>query len=29
VGAIIGGLSGTIVGALLPSHKTVYRASPH
>jgi hypothetical protein len=29
VGAIIGGLGGTIVGALLPSHKTVYRASPH
>jgi hypothetical protein len=29
VGAIIGGLSGAIVGVLLPSHKTIYRLSPH
>ena len=29
IGAVIGGASGAIVGALLPSHKTIYRASAH
>jgi hypothetical protein len=27
--AVIGGLAGTAVGALLPTHDTVYQASPH
>lgn len=29
VGAVIGFAGGAIVGALLPSHKTIYRASTH
>jgi hypothetical protein len=29
VGTIIGGVSGAIVGVLSPSHKMVYRVSPH
>jgi len=29
VGAIIGGVAGAVVGVLFPSHKTIYRASPH
>lgn len=29
VGAVIGGVGGLIVGALLPSHDTIYRVSSH
>ena len=29
VGAVVGGLGGAVVGALLPSHTTIYQVSPH
>lgn len=29
IGAVIGGLGGVAVGALLPSHDTIYSAAPH
>ena len=29
VGAVVGGLGGAVVGVLLPSHTTIYQASPH